>query len=661
MPTLTHILRDHYERHPDQTALVMLQAVPKGAPEGPLPGMSERLVSYRELLSGANAYARTFAAAGLLPGEVVVLILQHSFDLVCAFYGAILAGAIPAIMPFLTEKLLPERYRADLAALVSVTRPAAIVTYPEFEGEVRAALSPTPDPSPRGGEQENSVFLATSVAKKTEGEGTAAEVLSPSGVKNSEGEKTDPDLLSPTGDNKSGNQAPLPPQGEEGAGGWRGDSSVRVVIVCDRVEPPSAPDFEALPGLGRSPEDIVLLQHSSGTTGLQKGVALSHQAVLNQLAAYSAALHLVPQDVIVSWLPLYHDMGLIAGFLMPILAGNRLVIMSPFDWVRSPVRLLQAVSHYRGTLSWLPNFAYNFCATKIRERDLAGLDLSSWRAISNCSEPMRYESHLAFARRFGPYGLRFEALNTCYAMAENVFAVTQGGADGPVTVDEIDREDMQLNRLARPAVADDGRPTIKMLSAGRPVTHTECKVVDEKGQSLPERAVGEIALRSDCMLSGYYHRPDATAKAFLDGWYLTGDYGYMAAGEVYVAGRKKDLIIVGGKNVYPQDLELLAMEVPGVHAGRVSAFGIYNDEAGTEDVVIVAEVDTADPDEREAIARGIEAAINRGSAIRLRDCYIVSPPWIVKTSSGKTARLANKEKYLKEITHRDTGDTEGRI
>jgi fatty-acyl-CoA synthase len=575
MPTIAHILRDHYQQHPDQVALVMLHS---GAPDRP--------VTYRELLAGANAYARTFAAAGVQPGEVVVLILQHSFELVCAFYGAALAGVIPSIMPFLTEKLLPERYRADLAALVSVTRPAAIVTYPEFAGEVHSALS---DPS------------------------VAAARIESAGLE-------------------------MP-----------AENPVRAVIVSDRVQPPSEPDFETLPGLRRDPSDIVLLQHSSGTTGLQKGVALSHQAVLNQLAAYSASLRLQPDDVIVSWLPLYHDMGLIAGFLMPILLGNTLVIMSPFEWVRAPVRLLQAVTRYRGTLSWLPNFAYNFCATKIRERDLEGLDLSSWRSISNCSEPMRYESHQAFFKRFERVGLRFEALNTCYAMAENVFAVTQGGIDAPVTVDEIDREAMQVERVARPATGS-ANPTIKMLSAGRPVSNTQCKVVDDKGQAVTERTIGEIALRSDCMLTGYYHRPDANAKAFIDGWYLTGDYGYMADGEVYVAGRKKDMIIVGGKNVYPQDLELLAMEVPGVHAGRVSAFGVFNDEAGTEDVVIVAEVDTADPDEREGIARGIEAAVNRGSAIRLRDCYIVSPPWIVKTSSGKTARLANKEKYLKETS-----------
>jgi fatty-acyl-CoA synthase len=590
MPNLTQILSEHYQAHPEQTALVMLHA---GAPDRP--------VSYRELLAGANAYAKTYTAAGLQPGEVVILILQHSFDLVCAFYGAILAGAIPSIMPFLTEKLLPERYRADLAALVSVTQPEAIVTYPEFEGEVQTALR---DPASAG------LGRGPSAAARRIGEEAVTEA-SEHGMRVAQA------------------------------------TSVRAVIVCDRVEPPSEPDFACLAGMQRSPEDIVLLQHSSGTTGLQKGVALSHQAVLNQLAAYSAALNLRPDDVIVSWLPLYHDMGLIAGFLMPILAGIQLVIMSPFEWVRAPVRLLQAVSRYRGTLSWLPNFAYNFCAAKIRERDLEGLDLSSWRAISNCSEPMRWESHQAFYQRFARLGLRYEALNTCYAMAENVFGVTQGGVDGPVTVDEIDREAMQVERVARPAHSE--RPSIKMLSAGRPIPNTECKVVDDKGQSLPERTIGEIALRSDCMLTGYYHRPDATAKAFIDGWYLTGDYGYMVGGEVYVAGRKKDMIIVGGKNIYPLDLELLAMEVPGVHAGRVSAFGVYNDEAGTEDVVIVAEVDTTDPEEREQIARGIEAAVNRGSAIKLRDCYIVNPPWIVKTSSGKTARLANKEKYLREV------------
>ena len=574
MTTFTDILHTHYQTHPDQTALIMQQA-----------GQPDRTVSYRELLSGANGFASTYARRGIQPGEVVILILQHGEDLVHAFYGAILHGAIPAIMPFLTEKLLPERYRADLASLVGVTRPSAVVTYPEFEPEVYAALRVP-------------IGLAA------------------------------------------------PSEGGRGAALGEG-TSVREVIVTGQVDAPSEPDFTVLGGMRRAAEDTVLLQHSSGTTGLQKGVALSHRAVLNQVEMYKRSLHFNSHDVIVSWLPLYHDMGLIAGFLMPVLTGNPLVLMSPFDWVRSPVRLMKAISQYRGTLAWMPNFAYNFCAQKVRARDLEGIDLSSWRGLINCSEPMRYESQMAFLERFQPYGFLPSALLTCYAMAENTFAVSQGGVDEPATIDEIDREAMQVERVARPA--QEGRPTTKMVSAGRPIANTQVKVVDERGNTLPERQIGELALRSDCMLTGYYHRPDATEKAFIDGWYLTGDYGYMANGEVYVAGRKKDLIIVGGKNVYPQDLELLAMQVPGVHAGRVSAFGVFNDQAGTEDVIVVAEVDSQDPDERARIANEIRQAINRGSAIAVRHVHIVNAPWIVKTSSGKTARLANREKYLQEV------------
>ena len=194
--------------------------------------------------------------------------------------------------------------------------------------------------------------------------------------------------------------------------------------------------------------------------------------MLNQLEHYKEALHLDDKDMIVSWLPLYHDMGLIACFLMPILLGVPLVLMSPFDWVRAPWKLMQAVSDYKGTLSWLPNFAYNFCAQKVRERDLEGVDLSTWRAIFNCSEPMRHESHVAFSERFKQYGLKWEALCTSYAMAENVFAVTQGGVDSPVNVDEIDRDAMQSQKLATPA--HDGRPCVKMPSAGTPIRGTRC-------------------------------------------------------------------------------------------------------------------------------------------------------------------------------------------
>lgn len=426
-----------------------------------------------------------------------------------------------------------------------------------------------------------------------------------------------------------------------------GEGSPLKAVLIEPIGAEPSPDVGA-PGLARKPDDIALLQHSSGTTGLQKGVALSHQAIFNQTDSYAEAMQLADDDVIVSWLPLYHDMGLIPGFLMPILAKIPLVLMSPFDWVRSPVKLLRALHNYRGTLAWLPNFAYNFCASKIREDDLEGLDLSHVRALVNCSEPMRLDSHLMFHERFQDVGMRYEALTTCYAMAENVFGVTQGGIDGPVVIDEIDRLAFIEERVARPASSDDA-PTLKLLSAGRPINRTEVRVLDEARRDCPERRIGEIALRSDCVLSGYFNRPDATEKAFHEDWYLTGDLGYLADGELYVTGRKKDLIIVGGKNVYPQDIEALVGGVEGVHPGRVVAFGIVDERIGTEEVVVLAEPDTDCPDDAQAITHQIRAAVAAGSDVVVRRVHLVEPMWLLKTSSGKIARSANRERYLREL------------
>jgi acyl-CoA synthetase (AMP-forming)/AMP-acid ligase II len=263
---------------------------------------------------------------------------------------------------------------------------------------------------------------------------------------------------------------------------------------------------------------------------------------------------------------------------------------------------------------------------------------------------MRWESHQAFLKRFAPYGLRAEALATCYAMAENVFAVTQGGFDGPVAVDVVDRRALITEKAARPADTEE-LESIRLLSAGKPLPNVAVRVLDEQRQDLPDRLIGEIALRSDCMLSGYYNRADLTERAFHDGWYLTGDLGYQADGELYVTGRKKDLIIVGGKNVHPQDLETLASEVAGVHPGRVVAFGVFDDELGTEDVVVVAEADTAgapSEEEQQRLADEIRQRINRGSDISVRQVHVVGARWILKTSSGKLARAANREKFLAE-------------
>jgi len=558
MTTFVNVLKNFYETEPD-TPSVTLQH----------PNQPDFTITYRDLIERSNDYAAAYARAGVKPGDVVILILQHGKDLVYSFWGAVLYGAIPSMMPFLTEKLSPDRYRADIAALFSHSHPAGVVTYPEFQADVRMMVD------------------------------------------------------------------------ESGHADCR-------LFVTDQIAPESKLDFATLPGMQRGEHDTVLLQHSSGSTGLQKGVALSHRGIFNHLDSYGSAIRLTRDDIIVSWLPLYHDMGLVACFLLPILRGVHVVQMSPFDWVRAPYKMLQTISKYRGTLTWLPNFAYNFCAQKIRDRDMEGVDLASWRASINTSEPVKYASHKMFYDRFKSYGLRFETLQTSYGMAENTFAATQNDLSTLPTVEDIDRESFTADKVARPAF--DGRPAIQMMSCGRPIPNTVMRIVDDKGLDLPERHVGEIVLKSNCMLNEYYHRPDLTEKAFLSGgWYMSGDYGYMVNGEIFVAGRKKDLIIVGGKNVYPQDLEALACEVPGVHPGRTVAFGIFDEQQGTEEVVIIAEVESTDEAEYDRVANEIRQHVTKNSAIALRHVRVVGPKWVLKTSSGKVARSASKEKFLKEL------------
>lgn len=554
--TLSRVLLDHSKLMPERVSIFLLHN-----------NQPAKELTYSHLVERASNTAAVLKRRGVQPGDVVIIILNHGEDLIFAFFGAVLAGAIPSIMPFLTEKLSPDQYRKSLSALFDVTLPGAVITYQGFEHEVEQAVA------------------------------------------------------------------------DSGAS--------PVILVAENIPASSDVNPDLIQGITSTPEDTALLQHSSGTTGLQKGVALSHQAVFNQLSSYADSIRIAPQDVIVSWLPLYHDMGLIAGFLLPVMLGVPLVLMSPFDWVRAPYRLFKAISDYQGSLCWLPNFAYNFCAQKVRDPDLQGVDLSCLRAVINCSEPMYWSSHKMFLERFQPYGFRESALATSYAMAENVFAVTQGGIDAPVAEELIDHNSLMTRHIA--VIPQDGSEGVRMLSAGKTIPHTSLRIIDSDGNNLPDRHVGEIAIQSNCMLTSYYNRPDLTNKAFLDGWYLTGDLGYLAGEELYITGRKKDLIIIGGKNVYPQDLELLAGEVNGVHPGRLAAFGVPNEQTGTEDVVIAAEVDILDRDKRQRIADEIRQKVTRGSDIALRHVHIVDRGWLVKTSSGKVARAANREKYLSEL------------
>ncbi len=402
--------------------------------------------------------------------------------------------------------------------------------------------------------------------------------------------------------------------------------------------PDQAPKHDA------APQDIALLQHSSGTTGLKKGVALSHDAIFTQLASYGTRLELQATDRIVSWLPLYHDMGLIACFLLPFVHGVPVVMLDPFEWVASPKRLLQAITRHRPTLLWQPNFAFHHLCRTVRPS--GDYDLSSVRAWINCSEPCRAETFETFARRFAGMGLEPTSLQVCYAMAETVFAVTQTRPHTRAT--DLRVQPQLLREQHRVALAEPTDPDAQsFLSAGSVIDALAVTIVDAQGQALPPDHVGTIAITGACLFDGYHRLPEVTAQKFRDGRYLTGDLGFLHDGELYVVGREDDLIIVHGRNYTAHELEFLINQVPGVHPGRNVALGWFRREVGSHEVVVIAEFDqllspTRSPEE---LAADIRHELVNGSGLVPFDVLIVPPGWLVKTTSGKIARGANLEKY----------------
>jgi fatty-acyl-CoA synthase len=408
-------------------------------------------------------------------------------------------------------------------------------------------------------------------------------------------------------------------------------------------------------------ESIAFIQHSAGTTGLQKGVALTHAAVLRQLGHVARAVKIdASTDRIYSWLPVYHDMGLIACFMLPMVLHIPVVMQSPLDWVMHPETMLQIIGEYKCTLAWLPNFAFQFVPRRTPQNRRAQYDLSSMRALINCSEPVRADSMLEFQMAFAAAGLKAAALHSSYAMAENVFAITQSeidqsGSDRPSGPARIWADGLQFRGAHQIVpVAEGSVGAVAFTSSGRLLPGHEVRIVSDAGAVLGERhvgeiPVGEILVGSDCLFNGYYNRPDLTAAAIVDGWYHTGDLGFCVAGELYVVGRKKYLLIIGGENIYPQDIEETVAGHPAVHDGRVIAMGVYNPELGTEDIIVVAEVEREEllPSALE-IESEIRSRVVAAMGVAIRTILLKPPKWIVKSTAGKAARSATREKLLLE-------------
>jgi len=395
--------------------------------------------------------------------------------------------------------------------------------------------------------------------------------------------------------------------------------------------------------------DVAFLQHSSGSTGVPRGVALSHAAVLGHLEAYARSIDFdPPRDCIASWLPLYHDMGLLTSFLLPLLGGASCDTLGPGEWILDPLSILSLMTAERSTLSWWPNFTFALLAQRVRPSELAQYDLRAVRLLINCGEPVLRSSRELFARTFGPCGLDSRALQASYGMAENVFAATQSHGEAPLQI-AVRRDSLDFGKTIE--LCDPQAPEARwVMSSGRPIDTVRLKVVDESLAEVGEGRVGEMMVAGPSLFNGYHLLPEATAPVLEHGWYRTGDIGFLWRGELLALGRKSDLIIVGGRKFYPNDVEHLVNEIPAVKDGRVVAFGVLSEEKGTEEVVVLAESTAhADRASVQRLRKEIKARVLQRLDCPVDDAVILPPQSLIKTTSGKIARRDNRRFYLEQL------------
>jgi len=542
--TLTEVLRWHAEHQGGRRYLTFFEDQGDGA-----------TLSFGELYARSAGTAAGLQAAGVEPGDRVALMLPSSADYFFAFFGTLLAGAVPVpIYPPARLAEIEDHMRRQRAILENAGA-SLLITVPE--GRALAQLS----------------------------------------------------------------RAMLP--------------SLRAVHCVDEL----AGDPARLQEVTRRPEDLALLQYTSGSTGAPKGVMLSHANLLSNVREASRAVAATPDDVFVSWLPLYHDMGLIGACLATLYNGIEVVLMSPIKFLLRPQRWLWAIHRHRGTITAAPNFAYELCLAKIEDKALQGLDLGSWRLSLNGAEAISADAMEGFCGRFAPYGFRRETMYPVYGLAENTVALAFPPLGSVPRVDAVQRDALTRTGSALPAAAGDAS-ALRFVCCGRAIPEHEIRIVDAAGVELGEREQGRIQFRGPSATSGYYGNPEATRRLIRGGWLETGDLGYFAEGGLYITGRSKDIVIRHGRNIYPDEIERAVGELAGVRRGRVAVFGSPDPVSGAECLVVVAELDPklSEP------PRGLQQDINRicvevsGSPPDVTE--LAGAGTILKTSSGKLRREA---------------------
>ncbi|MDZ4188103.1 MAG: AMP-binding protein [Hydrogenophaga sp.] len=543
--TLVAVFEWHLQRHPDRVLITLYEN-----------GDQPVDLSYADLHRDALALAAGLRALGLDRGDKVAIMLPTGREFFAAFFGALVAGAVP--VP-LYPPARPSQLEDHLKRITGIMRNA-----------------------------QARVLVTVERAKPL------AHLL-----------RAQVETL----------------------------QTVGTVADLSLADSPAAPAELAA-------SDIAFLQYTSGSTGDPKGVILTHANLLANLRAMWRASKVSSTDTFVSWLPLYHDMGLIGAWLGSFTVGFRLVVMSPLAFLGRPRRWLEAISHHGGTLSAGPNFAYELCMNRIDDAAMVGLDLSRWRLAFNGAEAVSPDTVTRFGQRFAACGLSPTAMTPVYGLAEaSVGLLFPPLGRGP-RIDTIERDTFEQERRAVPSQQT---TALRFVACGRVLPGHRIRIVDGAGQPLPERVEGRLEFCGPSATAGYWHAPDLTARLFSDDqgeWLDTGDRAYLAEGEVFVTGRVKDIVIRGGRNLYPQEIEQAVGEVKGVRTGCVAVFGLRDTGSGTERLVVLAEVSPREARDtaalHEAVSRAVVAAIGEPAD----DILLVPPHTVLKTSSGKVRRAA---------------------
>ncbi|RTL80388.1 MAG: acyl-phosphate glycerol 3-phosphate acyltransferase [Hyphomicrobiales bacterium] len=403
-------------------------------------------------------------------------------------------------------------------------------------------------------------------------------------------------------------------------------------------------DGDLAPPKMRDAGQTALIQYTSGSTGDPKGVVLSHANLLANIRAMGEAINASSSDVFVSWLPLYHDMGLIGAWLGSLYFAAPLYVMSPVSFLTRPANWLWALHRYRATLSASPNFGFELCVNKTDAASLQGLDLSALRMVANGAEPVSVYTLRRFIEKFSRYGFRPEAMAPVYGLAENAVGLAFPPPGRPPVIDRVDRDALTREGLAKPARANDPK-AMEFVASGQPLPRHEIRIVDANGRELAERREGRLEFRGPSATAGYFRNEAKTRELVRNGWLDSGDRAYMANGDIFITGRIKDIIIRAGRHLYPQEIEEAVGLIPGIRKGCVAVFGALDPRSATERVVVVAETAETDPEAREKLVARAQQIISEVSGALADDIVLAPPRSAPKTSSGKIRRGAAKALY----------------